>query len=648
MTSYLYVLSIGPVQDFISAARRTRDLWFGSHLLSEISKSAAKAIADNGGELIFPAPENVDQLKPSVEINTFNVSNIILAELTEGSSSSPFDVDQAAQLAGQKRWREVAKSAKSKAEGIVDASIWEDQICLKDRFDDVIEFYSAWVPWDPSTSGYQIARSRLMRLHAGRKSIRDFSPAKGAPIPKSSLDGARESVFEEDIHKPGKIPDGLAFQLRLSPGEQLCAVGLTKRLGGEKTAFPSVVRVALDPWVRGVMHVGGEAEQLLGEIEGLCEDSGFAAGMGERYGRLYKGFKYDGHVLYPSRLKSLMDSKKSSSDKPKIRSYENQLSPEDHKKLDKIKILVDRLQKKDDGGLGLGEPDPYLAILIADGDRMGKAISDITSAPDHRKLSRNLAKFAGDARTIVEEDHRGCLVFSGGDDVIAFLPVDKCLSAAKALHDKFSKLLSSEDPADKGPFPTLSVGIAIGHCLEPLEDLLEYAKKAEKSAKNPDRENEPDRDGLAVHLHMRGGGEPVKVREQWPKDPGKDGLVERIDRWVAMYLDDKLPDKAAYDIRELARAYAGWHNESEDLPGKEPGDDMKIPPDLLIRDLKRLLKKKRAGHGTNQIEQADLEYLASSIDSFNDLISRTGELIIARKIAWVRRQTREDISGVAI
>ena len=41
--SDLLAISIGPVQDFISAARKTRDLWFGSHLLSEISKAAARA-----------------------------------------------------------------------------------------------------------------------------------------------------------------------------------------------------------------------------------------------------------------------------------------------------------------------------------------------------------------------------------------------------------------------------------------------------------------------------------------------------------------------------------------------------------------------------------------------------------------------------
>ena len=54
MTSHLVSISIGPVQDFIAQARRSRDLWFGSHILSEISRAAAKAVAERGGKLIFP------------------------------------------------------------------------------------------------------------------------------------------------------------------------------------------------------------------------------------------------------------------------------------------------------------------------------------------------------------------------------------------------------------------------------------------------------------------------------------------------------------------------------------------------------------------------------------------------------------------
>ncbi|MGB2771816.1 MAG: type III-B CRISPR-associated protein Cas10/Cmr2, partial [Anaerolineae bacterium] len=43
---YLFQCAIGPVQDFIATARKSRDLWYGSWMLSELAKAAAKAIAD--------------------------------------------------------------------------------------------------------------------------------------------------------------------------------------------------------------------------------------------------------------------------------------------------------------------------------------------------------------------------------------------------------------------------------------------------------------------------------------------------------------------------------------------------------------------------------------------------------------------------
>ena len=44
---HLLLVSLGPVQDFIAQARRSRDLWFGSHLLSELSRAAAKSLAED-------------------------------------------------------------------------------------------------------------------------------------------------------------------------------------------------------------------------------------------------------------------------------------------------------------------------------------------------------------------------------------------------------------------------------------------------------------------------------------------------------------------------------------------------------------------------------------------------------------------------
>ena len=52
---HLLAIALGPVQEFIATARRTRDLYAGSRLLSEAAARAAKALAREVGakNLIF-------------------------------------------------------------------------------------------------------------------------------------------------------------------------------------------------------------------------------------------------------------------------------------------------------------------------------------------------------------------------------------------------------------------------------------------------------------------------------------------------------------------------------------------------------------------------------------------------------------------
>jgi len=216
LTRHLFVISIGSVQDFIAAARRTRDLWFGSHLLSEISKAAAKAIADEGGKLIFPALEREHpdlepsfNLPPEKRIKAFNVANIILAELPE-SIKEPSKVNEKARVAAKGTWLHYVTETKKEIEKLdkdaVDPEIWTEQVIdVDEQTFDVIPIYSAWVPLG---SDYQKARKRLMRLLSGRKSIRNFnSPSGKHPIvPKSSLDGARESVLTKNRSIRKKYP----------------------------------------------------------------------------------------------------------------------------------------------------------------------------------------------------------------------------------------------------------------------------------------------------------------------------------------------------------------------------------------------------------------------------------------------------------
>ena len=46
--------SLGPVQGFVAQARRTRDLWSGSFLLSYLSGCAISEVMDKGGQITIP------------------------------------------------------------------------------------------------------------------------------------------------------------------------------------------------------------------------------------------------------------------------------------------------------------------------------------------------------------------------------------------------------------------------------------------------------------------------------------------------------------------------------------------------------------------------------------------------------------------
>ena len=75
----LLIISLGPIQDFIAAARRCRDLWFGSWILSDLSKTVARTIAEklDRNALVFPGVQYMGEL--DARSNT-SVANKIVAD----------------------------------------------------------------------------------------------------------------------------------------------------------------------------------------------------------------------------------------------------------------------------------------------------------------------------------------------------------------------------------------------------------------------------------------------------------------------------------------------------------------------------------------------------------------------------------------
>jgi len=579
MTAHLLALTVGPVQEFIAAARRTRDFWFGSHLLSEISKATAKAVQgsvqdhvqDNGGALIFPAPQSSEDLDPDSRLN---VANVIVAELN--NSDSPAAVAKAARDAARACWRSFADPVLASYQAVITADVWADQV------DDVIEFYAAWVQHSPET--YQADRVRLMRLLAGRKRCRDFLPAKGrAGVPKSSLDGLRESV----LRPPQRWPEPSRRRLRVQDGEQLDVVAMVKRTWAPASGnprYPSVARVAADPWLRGV---GPERlRPMLDACRTLRNDVLHELDTSVDHGHPhYASFPFEGTAVFRSRHRHLQ-----------------QEAELDGAELEPLARALAPLTRD------FGEPSPYLAVLVADGDRMGQALSDLGSAEAHRNFSRALATFAERARDVVHR-HQGVLVYAGGDDVLAFVPVDQCLACARALYDRFGETR----PTGSNSMPTLSVGVAVAHFMEPLEDLLEYGRAAETHAKHPRPEDgEQDcRDALAVHVIKRGGG-PLAIRANWPSDP--DQRLQKLAEWIDVRA---VSGRVAYDIRKVAAVYDTWPAESAQA--------------AIQRDTIATLKGKQPVGGSRMPEVEG--FIQTRVAGAESLRRLGDELLVARQIA---------------
>lgn len=582
---WLLTFTIGPVQEFISAARRTRDLWCGSHILADLSGEAARVIRKNHGELIFPGLENATDEIPG------GIANIITAEFK--GPYSPRTAAAAAATAVQTRWREgYAEIALEKLGGEKGGLL--DEARFRAQIGDVIECYSAWVKYDGPGS-YKEQRKKLEEMVEARKQTRTFEQvvSMDMQIPKSSLDGKRESVLRQESGKDGHARQprgqGLTRYMRMTPGEQLDAIGVTRRLAMPEF-FPSASRIAADPWVRGMAR---RRMRELDEIVKACEGMGSVAEWPQ-----FRAFPHDGQLLYVDRHAALAE--------------EMGIAAED---LSRVRKLLGAVRKA---------PQTYLTILSGDADGMGVALGAIKFPGTHRLFSAKMAKFAEAVKEIVEK-HSGAAIYAGGDDVLAMLPLDTSVACADELRSAYAAVVKSAFealPENDRPkaYPTLSIGIGIGHFLDPLEDLLAQARGAEHEAKTGEK------NAVCVSMQPRNGS-PIMVRTGWDDKP-----AEEMAKYVRWHREDRLPDGAAYGLNRLAAFYENWPEDKS-----EPKDASAV---LAMRqDAVRLLKRKRSTAKAEQTAQiAELEEAIGKLTGVKDLERMSAKLLIARRIAEAAEQ----------
>ncbi len=242
----------------------------------------------------------------------------------------------------------------------------------------------------------------------------------------------------------------------------------------------------------------------------------------------------------------------------------------------------------------------------------------------HLQFSEALANFGLYCARRIVEAHHGQLIYSGGDDVLAMLPAAEAIACAQGLRlafqGKSKELVAHADgryahlfdadvpegfirlkdddwyrgcrrPAEPswpllvpGPRATVSVGLAIGHMREPLQDMVREAQAAEKRAKaDPEREvwDEKEnrkkwkptdgwnRDALAVTLFKR-SGETI----QWGAKFGSAAfpLLELFQRYYRPPVDQPksqmpISGKFPYRVAELLGKFGPRSTVTSELAG---------------------------------------------------------------------------------
>ena len=595
----LLLFSFGPVQGFIAAGRRTADLWAGSTLLAWLAEEALRPVRERLGDdaVLFP-----DLSGAAGDPGRASLPNRFLALVPEA---------EAAQLAAaaEKALGDALKRAAAHAINRVNESSESkggfSPIDVSETREDVAryaEVYWASLPIPPDDAAARAlahalysdapeaeAGTSVLERHYGllyravegmtgaRKALRDFGGGVENGY-RCTLMPERPALLAGLNDRPGAVRDAWnvvasASRGRIRMGERLSAVALTKRFFPEYAqhvlkrdvdpAFPSTSSFAAADFVQAVLQRAAHDEGLRADVEayvraagkvnaggrfteailpGLVEAAdrvaGNAGALARLSGRLLLGDDLDaeeikretGETVTQGDLDALAGARRA------------------------LLSAAGRTRRIGDDPDGIALPSRYYAVLVLDGDHMGRWLSGAKGfAPDdprtaasgperHRTISHSLNGFALDAAPReVEQRALGRLVYGGGDDVFAFLSFETALPAARALRRAF---------ADEGlgVNATASAGLVLAHHLTPLGQVLASAREAEQGAKKAGR------DRLTVTALKRSGA-PVQTVLPW-------GALDPLTRYAELIRNGGVSTGLVFDLAELVRRLADARGEA--------------------------------------------------------------------------------------
>ena len=515
MSKAVLRFTFSPVQPFIAEARRTADLFAGSRILAELAAAAAQSIVDNGGSLVFPS---------SLSGRRHDAPNVVVALVPWERAE---EIAQSAEHALNRRWQALVGEARQTLSGLAPVDqLWDET--WQRQTAQLWDVYWSAARLDGS---YGQAFRRASQGLAATKRLRAFAQVE-EPGLKDSLSGNRAALRTRALDAPAywkRVRRAHPALGAVGEHERLDAVGAVKRFArlAQEETFPSLPTVAARPFLeRAEARAKTELAAYAGALEKLFRSAGLEPQRLRR--RTSESFSYDGGFLFLNRLE-----REALAEELGLDQWPEQAEPARVAAVERLRVLY--------GATGWrGGPSPYVAVVVLDGDSMGRRIDEelerSDSAEVHREFSRKLADFADKVRELARERSGVELVYNGGDDVLALAPVSEALDYARAAAKAFHEITGG----------SASAGIAITHWLQPLGDALKAARRAEERAKQA-------KDKAAVCLELRRrSGEVTSVRARWEQ---LDDLA--IDQLVELFRSGRLSGRLPHALRESARIFAG-------------------------------------------------------------------------------------------
>lgn len=556
------LFSIGPVQEFIATARRTHDLWAGSRLLSLLMVSALEVA--KGAKPIFPLPNNDGEWPKSVPNR---------AVLEVSSTDEGVKIGREMVTAVQKQWTKIESDVRQRFTRYAPpphnwVTLWNEQ--------NANWFEHYWVTW-PQNGSYSAGYSSASEMLTTRKMVRPIV-ARVEEGEKCTLSGVMAALPGAVVDRQGMQDfwDGVRANLQeakdasdsaIRRGEQLCALSVVKRFAEadtvlqdkERQRFPSTSSVAAADFRLAVLKKWGVLQgtvqawmTAVSELElpvyktkepVLCLDKEATSEKMRHF------LKHDGDYLYldfytePRILEALGQDKR------------DRLTNEQKKAMKKAANTLNDFHNAC-WEHEIMPPSPYYALLKMDGDNMGATLSEkIEDIGQHRKFSRRLAAFAqDDVPRIVEQEAPGALVYAGGDDALALLPVSVALSVAEKLRSTFAEKLSDET-ANGWEALHASTGLVFVHHQAPLQTAVRQATIMEKTAKHS-----YGRNAIAIRL-LRRSGEPHEMGSKWEVGSHRPPVIDHplsvitvADEIRQKMVDGVVAMKFAYEVLDEAEA----------------------------------------------------------------------------------------------